>query len=331
MTKNKKVAFSGIKPSGEITIGNYLGAIQYWIELQKSYDCVYSVVDLHAITVPQNPKILNDRIYKVIAWYLALGIDPKKSIIYIQSHVPAHAELTWILNCLSHIGELERMTQFKDKSHKYGRDAITVGLFDYPVLMASDILLYNTDVVPVGEDQKQHVEFTRDLANRFNNKFGNIFKIPTPLLNKNTARIMGLDNPEKKMDKSSESEANYILLEDDSEKIRKKIARAVTDSKKDIVFDSTRKGLHNLLTIYQSFSGLTNSEIENKYTGKGYADFKKDLAEMIIDKLAPFQKKYNKLIDDRKYLLDITKEGDKVANLIAEKKLKEVKDKIGLI
>jgi len=327
----KKIAFSGVKPSGELTIGNYLGAIKYWVELQKNYDCVYSVVDLHAITVPQDSHDLTKRIYKVLAWYLAFGVDPKQSIIYIQSHVPAHSELAWILNCFTHMGELGRMTQFKDKTQRYGSDNITVGLFDYPVLMVADILLYNADIVPIGEDQKQHVEFTRDLATRFNNKFGKTFTVPAPFINKNTARIMGLDNPEKKMEKSADSEANYILLEDSADKIQKKIARAVTDSEKGIVFDAKRKGLFNLLTIYRSFSDLADSEIEKKFQGKGYAEFKKDLAELIIEKLTPFQKKYAKLITDKKYLLEVAQDGARKAAPRAESKLKDVKKKIGLI
>jgi len=327
----KKKIFSGVKPSGELTIGNYLGAIKNWIEMEKEYDSIFSIVDLHAITLYQDPKILKARIYKTIAWYLALGIDPKKSIIFIQSQVSAHTELAWILNCLSRMGELSRMTQFKDKSKKLGSDNISVGLFDYPVLMASDILLYDTDAVPVGEDQIQHVEFTRDLANKFNSKYGQIFKLPKPLLGENGARIMGLDNAEKKMDKSSDSQYNYILLEDSSELIRKKIAKAQTDSKSGIKFDKKRIGLFNLLTIYQLFSKLGPEKIEKKYEGKGYADFKYDLAEIIIENLTPFQEKYKKLIADKKYLLEIANDGTKKASIIAEKKLKKVKEKIGLI
>lgn len=327
----KKIAFSGIQPTGIVHIGNYLGAIKNWVEIQEEYDSIFCVVDLHAITVPQDPKKLTENTYKMIAIMLASGIDPNKSTIFIQSHISAHAELTWILNTISHMGELNRMTQYKEKSEKFKSDLASVGLFDYPILMAADILLYNTDIVPVGEDQKQHVELTRDLSNRFNSQFGATFKIPTPVIRKEGARIMGLDNPEKKMSKSAESEYNYIALTDSPEIIKKKISRAVTDSKSTIEFDPKRPGLYNLITIYQLFSELAPQQIEKKYAGKGYAEFKKDLAEVIIDKLAPFQKKYEKLITDKKYLLDVAKSGAKIANSIAEKKVKEVKDKIGLI
>lgn len=327
----KKIAFSGIQPTGIVHIGNYLGAIKNWVEIQEEYDSIFCVVDLHAITVPQDPKKLTENTYKMIAIMLASGIDPNKSTIFIQSHISAHAELTWILNTISHMGELNRMTQYKEKSEKFKSDLASVGLFDYPILMAADILLYNTDIVPVGEDQKQHVELTRDLSNRFNSQFGATFKIPNPVIRKEGARIMGLDNPEKKMSKSAESEYNYIALTDSPEVIKKKISRAVTDSKSTIEFDPKRPGLHNLITIYQLFAEVAPPQIEKKYQGKGYAEFKKDLAEVIIDKLAPFQKKYEKLITDKKYLLDVAKSGAKIANSIAEKKVKEVKDKIGLI
>ena len=327
----KKIAFSGIQPSGIVHIGNYLGAIKNWVEIQKEFESIFCVVDLHAITVPQEPKKLTENIYKTLAVMLAAGIDPDKSTVFIQSHVPAHTELAWILNSIAHMGELNRMTQFKEKSEKIKLESASVGLFDYPVLMAADILLYNTNIVPVGEDQKQHVELARDLANRFNSHFGDIFIVPEPVIRKEGARIMGLDNPQKKMSKSAESEANYIALTDSPDIITKKISRAVTDSMSTIEFDSKRKGLFNLMIIYELFSGLKPTEIEKKYQGKGYADFKKDLAELIIEKLAPFQKKYDKLIADKKYLMEVAKSGAKKATPIAEKKLKEVKNKIGLI
>jgi tryptophanyl-tRNA synthetase len=328
---NKKIAFSGIQPSGIVHIGNYLGAIKNWVEIQKEYDSLFCVVDLHAITVPQDPKKLTENTYKMIAIMLAAGIDPKKSIIFVQSHISAHSELTWILNSIAHMGELNRMTQFKEKSEKFKFDSASVGLFDYPVLMASDILLYNTDIVPVGEDQKQHVELTRDLANRFNAHFGNTFKIPNPIIRKEGARIMGLDNPEKKMSKSAESEYNYIALTDSREIIKKKISRAVTDSETSIVFDEKRRGLFNLLTIYQLFSDKKETEIEKHFSLKGYGDLKKELAEILSEKLTPFQREYNKLIADKKYLLDVANEGAKKAAPIAEKKLKEIKEKIGFV
>lgn len=327
----KKIAFSGIQPTGIVHIGNYLGAIKNWVTIQNEYNSIFSVVDLHAITIPQDPKKLKESTLKMIALILAAGIDPEKSTIFIQSNIGAHSELAWLLNTITRMGELNRMTQYKEKSEKMKEDIASVGLFDYPVLMASDILLYDTDIVPVGEDQKQHVELTRDIANRFNTRFGETFKIPTPIIKKEGARIMGLDNPEKKMSKSAESEYNYIALTDDTDTIRKKISRAVTDSESTIKFNPERKGLYNLMTIYSLFSNIVPSKIEEKYKDKGYAEFKKNLAEIIIENLAPFQTKYKKLISDKKYLLKIANAGAKKASLIAEKKLKEVKEKIGLI
>lgn len=343
----KKIAFSGIQPSGIVHIGNYLGAIKNWVEIQKDYDSIFCVVDLHTITVLQDSKKLSDNTYKMLAVMLASGIDPKQSTVFIQSHVPAHTELAWILNTITHMGELSRMTQFKEKAYgleltAYGKDKkideqqitsspVGVGLFDYPVLMAADILLYNTDIVPVGEDQKQHVELCRDIANRFNVHFGQTFKIPEPVIRREGSRIMGLDNPTKKMSKSAESELNYIALIDTPDVIKKKISRAVTDSKSIIEFDSKRPGLFNLLTIYQLLSEVAPPQIEKRYAEKGYAEFKADLTELIIEKLAPFQKKYHKLIEDKKYLLDVARDGAKQAAPIAEKKLQEVKSKIGLI
>lgn len=327
----KKRIFSGIKPSGVIHLGNYLGAIKQWIDLQNDYECIFSIVDMHAITVPQDAKQLKENSYNLIATYLACGIDPKISPIFIQSQVSAHAELGWILNCFSYMGALSRMTQFKDKSARYGNEKISVGLFDYPVLMAADILLYQANLVPVGEDQKQHVEFTRDLVQRFNHNFGGTFVMPEVFIRKESARIMGLDNPEKKMEKSAASENNYIALTDSAEIIRKKISRAVTDSGKDIIFDQKRAGLYNLLTIYQLFSGDTPEIIEKKFAGRGYGDFKKDLAELLIAKLSPIQEKYQKLINDKSYLDQVLKEGREKVTPIAEQTLQDVKKKIGFI
>lgn len=328
---NRKIAFSGIQPTGVIHIGNYLGAIKNWVEIQEDYNAIYSVVDLHAITVKQDPKILRENILKTLATILASGIDPEKSTIFIQSQVSAHTELQWILNTITHMGELNRMTQFKEKSEHIKSDSAGVGLFDYPVLMASDILLYNTDIVPVGEDQKQHVELTRDIATRFNSYFGETFKIPSPIIRKEGARIMGLDNPEKKMSKSAESENNYIALIDTSDIIKKKISRAVTDSESGIVYNPERKGLYNLLTIYELFSGKSKEEIEKHFHSKGYGDLKRDLSELVIEKLAPFQAKFEKLMKDEAYLLKIAEDGAKKALPIAESKLKEVKSKVGLL
>lgn len=350
---NKKIAFSGVQPSGVLHIGNFLGAIKNWVEIQNDYLSLFCIVDLHAITVKQDPKELREQTLKLIATYLAAGIDPKKSTIFIQSHVPAHTELAWILNTITHMGELERMTQYKDKSQKLN----SVGLYDYPILMAADILLYGTDIVPVGEDQVQHVELTRTLAKRFNSQFGETFKIPAVKINKETARIMGLDDPAKKMSKSATSEYNYIALTDNADTIRRKISKAVTDSGKDIKFDPKRAGLYNLLSIYKAFSEIkpprnisealrrptlsetlsksmypqTIQTIEKKFANKGYGDFKKDLSDLLIEKLRPFQEKYNKLITNEKYLLDVARDGAMRAEPMAQKTLQKVKEKIGLI
>lgn len=327
----KKIAFSGVQPSGIIHIGNYLGAITQWVENQNKYQNIFCVVDLHAITVPQNPKILRDKIYEVAAIYLAAGINPKKSIIFIQSHVPAHSELAWILTTIAKMGELSRMTQFKDKTSQIKRASIPTGLFTYPTLMAADILLYNADFVPVGEDQKQHVELTRVLAQRFNHQFGKTFTIPQPLIRKAGARIMGLNNPEDKMSKSATSPANYIALTDKPATIRKKIMRAVTDSGTTIKFDKKRQGLYNLLTIYKLFSGKTEAQIEKHFKGKGYSDFKQELAEVVVKKLAPIQKKITYYMKNKKLLDKILADGAKRAAKIANPTLKEVKQKIGLV
>jgi len=327
----KKIAFSGIQPSGVIHIGNYLGAINQWVENQDKFDNIFCVVDLHAITVPQNPKELKENTYLTAATYLAAGVDPKKSIIFVQSHVPAHSELAWILNTSSKLGELYRMTQFKSKTANAKKDSIGTGLLTYPTLMAADILLYNTNVVPVGNDQKQHVELTRDLAQRFNKTFGKTFVVPEPLIRKAGARIMGLDNPENKMSKSSTSENNYIAITDSPETIRKKIMRATTDSGKTIKFDPKRKGLYNLLTIYQIFSGKTEDQIEKHFAGSGYGDLKKELANLVIDKLSPIQEKINYYMKNKKLLDKILLEGAKKANKIAKKTMKNIKNKIGLI
>lgn len=331
----KKRIFSGIQPSGNLHIGNYLGAIKNWVKLQNEYASIFCVVDMHAITVPQDPEELKKRTIEVAKIYLASGIDPKKSVIFIQSHVPAHAELCWILNTIAKTSELARMTQFKDKSGK-NIENVGMGLFDYPVLMAADILLYDTEVVPVGEDQLQHIEIARTLAKRFNQKFGETFVVPEPYVTKETMRIMGLDDPTKKMSKSATSEYNYISLTDTEESVRKKIQRAVTDSGKEIKYVSDppngevgKPALQNLINIYSAFSNKNPKEIEAEYEGKGYADFKKGLADKIVSFLNPFQEKYNTLSD--KEVLDILKQGAEKIRPIAEKKLKEVYEKIGFI
>jgi len=323
-----ETVFSGVAPSGVLHIGNYLGAIKNWLELQKDFQCIFCVVDLHAMTVPQDPQKLRSKILEVAKIYLAAGIDPAKSIIFIQSHVKEHAELGWILNTIARIPELERMTQFKDKSKEHKKD-VNVGLFDYPVLMAADILLYKTQVVPVGEDQLQHVELARTLAERFNQRFGEIFTIPKALVKKEGARIMGLDDPTKKMSKSAPSPANYIALIDPPDLIRDKIKKAVTDSGKEITAGPDKPALTNLLTIYSLLAEKPVAEIEKIYEGKGYAEFKAGLAEVVVDFLKPFQEKFNELSDE--HVLKVLSDGAAKAREIAERTMKEVKEAVGLI
>lgn len=322
-----KRIFSGIQPSGNLHLGNYLGAIQNWLKLQDEYESFFCVVDLHAITVPQDPSVLQKKILEVAKIYLAAGINPGKSTIFIQSHVKEHAELCWILNTIARMPELERMTQFKDKTQK--QKEAGVGLFDYPVLMAADILLYDTDLVPVGEDQFQHLELTRKLAQRFNHKFGETFKVPETHFQKEGMRIMGLDDPTKKMSKSAVSEYNYIALTDSPEKIREKIKKAVTDSGSQIKAASDKPALSNLLTIYSLLAGQTIKEIEKKYQNKGYAEFKNDLAEVVVAFLSKFQHNFNSLDDQN--VLSILEAGAKKAQKIAAAKITEVKKNIGLI
>jgi len=294
---NKKRIFSGIQPSGELHLGNYLGAIKQWVEMQDQYESIFCVVDLHAITVKQYPEELRKKIIEIAKIYIASGINPEKSVIFQQSDISEHSELAWILNTVTRMSDLNKMTQFKDKGGE--NENIGVGLFDYPVLMASDILLYNTDVVPVGEDQKQHVELARDLAKRFNHQFGETFKVPDVSIQKEGARIMGLDDPTQKMSKSATSVNNYIALTDDPAKAAKKIMKAVTDTEAIVKFDKENKpGISNLLNIYHLLTGEKIEEIEKKYKGKGYGDFKKDLAEIVKNFLVDFQNKYNSIDDD---------------------------------
>ena len=326
----KKIVFSGVQPSGELTIGNYIGAIKNWIELQEEYDCYYSIVDLHAITVPQVPKNLRKNTLDLLAIYLACGLDPEKCTIFIQSHVPAHVELTWVLNSISYMGQLSRMTQFKEKSQK-SEENLNAALFTYPVLMAADILLYQTDLVPVGEDQKQHVELARDLAERFNNKYSETFKVPEPLIKKEGARIMSLQNPEKKMSKSDDNENGYILILDDPDTIRRKVKRAVTDSVGEVKYNDEQLGIKNLINIYSVFSGDTIEEIENRYDGLGYGKFKEDVAEVIVEGLAPIQEKYSELINNKDYLEKVYSEGREKAEYVAMKTLRKVYRKVGFI
>lgn len=319
--------FSGVQPTNNLHIGNYLGAIRNWVELQKENECIFCVVDLHALTVYQKPEVLRQNILNVAKTYLAAGVDPKKSIIFVQSDVKEHTELAWVLNTIAKIGELERMTQFKDKAKQHAEN-INMGLFGYPVLMAADILLYNTNMVPVGEDQKQHVELTRDLALRFNKLYGETFIVPEPLIRKGGARVMGLDDPSKKMSKSATSASNYISLLDDPEVARKKIMRAVTDSGSEVKGGSDKPALENLLTIYSLLSGKAVKDIEKEYAGRGYGDFKKGLADIVVGFLSEFQKKFNAISDDE--VMKILEAGAKRANKLAAEKIKEIKNKIGL-
>lgn len=327
-TKRKRI-FSGIQPSGDIHIGNYLGAIQHWVKLQDSYDCIYCVVDLHAITVPQDPNELQRGINEVAGILIAAGIDPAQTVVFTQSQITAHAELAWILNCYTPFGWMQRMTQFKEKSEQ-GRENVSVGLFDYPALMAADILLYDTNYVPVGDDQKQHLEFTRDLAQRFNSQYGDTFVLPEPLIPDIGARIMGLDEPTKKMSKSEGKKGHALFLLDSPDDIKGKIKRATTDSLKEIRFDESRPGIFNLLGIYEQFSTLSRDEIEARFEGKGYAQFKEELAEVVIEGLKPLQTRFKELTDDPNYIPTVMKEAAERIRPTAERVLGDVKRKIGL-
>lgn len=328
--EKKKIIFSGIQPSGELTLGNYLGALKSWVKLQDEYDSYFCVVDLHAITVRQVPKDLRRRTLEVLAVYIASGIDPEKCTLFIQSHVPAHSEAAWLLNCCTYMGELSRMTQYKDKSKRFGNN-IGAGLFNYPVLMAADILLYNTDLVPVGKDQLQHLELARTIAERFNNAYSPTFKVPEGYTPKAGAKIMSLQEPEKKMSKSDENVNGFILLNDSPEVIRKKISRAVTDSIGVVRYNDEQPGVKNLMTIMGSITGMTPEEIERKYEGNGYAQFKKDVAEAIVGELEPLQTEFKKLMDDKVYLESIYKKGAEKANYAANKMLRKMQRKIGFI
>lgn len=323
-----KTIFSGIQPSGVITLGNYIGAMKQFVELQDDYNCYFCIADQHAITVPQDRLALRKNIRSLAAFYLAVGIDPNKSTLFIQSEVPAHAQAGWILQCIAYIGELERMTQFKDKSA--GKEAVSAGLLTYPPLMAADILLYSTDLVPVGEDQKQHIELTRDLAERFNKRYGEIFTIPEALIPKIGARIMSLTDPTKKMSKSDPNQKSYITLLDDAKTIEKKVKSAVTDSEGIIRYDKEKKpGVSNLLTIYSILANESIEQLEERYAGKGYGEFKADVAQVIIDTLTPIQEKYYELMESSE-LDDILDKGAEKANRVASKMLKKMENAIGL-
>ncbi len=325
---NKRL-FSGIQPSGSPHLGNYLGAIKQWIPLQDEYEAFFSVVDLHAITVPQDPSELRRKTLEIAKIYLAAGIDPERATLFVQSHVPEHTELMWILNTVARLGDLEKMTQFKDKSGKSEKETVGVGLFDYPVLMAADILLYDTAVVPVGEDQVQHVELARTLARRFNDRFGETLVVPEPRVMKEGARIMGLDDPTKKMSKSALSEYNFIALSDDPEKAKKKIMKAVTDSGTEVTYQDDRPALKNLITIYSLLGDKSTDEVVAMYAGKGYADFKRDLAEVVASFLADFQKRFAAISDEE--AMAVLRAGAEKARNVASEKMKDVRGKVGFL
>ena len=323
-----KRVFSGVQPTGNIHLGNYLGALKQFVELQEDHECIYCIVDMHAITVPQDPEVLKEHILDVAALYLAVGVDPEKSIVFVQSDVPGHAELSWILTCNSYTGELSRITQFKDKSKN--KESAPAGLFTYPILMAADILLYDTDVVPVGNDQKQHIELCRDLAVRVNGKYPDTFVIPDGRFLKEGARIMALDDPSKKMSKSAENIHSRISLLDDPAKIKKSIMKATTDSEGVIRFDTENKpGISNLLNIYSVLSGISIADLEKKYEGKGYGDFKKDLVEVTVKALTPIRERFEEIRNSEE-LIRILREGAGKADAIAKKTIERVKGNFGL-
>ncbi len=325
---NKKTILSGVQSSGILTLGNYLGALKNWTKLQDEYNCLYCVADLHSITVRQNPADLRKNAMNVFTTYLAAGIDPEKSVMFFQSHVSAHPELSWVLNCYTYMGELQRMTQFKDKSAKH-EDNINSGLFTYPVLMAADILLYQADLVPVGHDQLQHLEITRDIAKRFNGVYGDVFKIPEAYIGKVGARVMSLATPESKMSKSDPNPNGYIAMLDDRDTIVRKFKRAVTDSDGEIAYREGKDGINNLLSIYSAVTGKTIEESVAEFSGKGYGEFKMAVAEVVADCLKPIQDKYSALQNDKAYIQSIYRDGAEKASKIAYKTLRKVYKKVG--
>jgi len=328
---SKKIILSGIQATGRLTLGNYLGAINNWVTMQEEYDCYYMIANLHTLTVRNNPEELRNNTLKILALYIAAGLDPEKNTLFIQSQVKEHAELGWILDCYTYMGELSRMTQFKDKSTKHA-DNINAGLFTYPALMAADILLYQADLVPVGDDQRQHLEITRDLAERFNKIYGKTFVIPEPYVRKESARIMGLQNPENKMSKSSTNPNDVVFIEDAPEVILKKFKKAVTDSENKVKFDPENKpGVSNLMQIYASITGKSMNEIEREFDNRGYGDFKITVANAVVDKLKPIQDRYKEILEDKKYLEEIYTKGAENARKLASKTLRDVKNKIGIL
>ena len=330
-TTEKKTILSGIQPSGDLTLGSYLGAIKNWVELSDAYNCFYCIVDMHAITVRQNPAELRKRTLAQLAQYIASGLDPEKNTIFIQSHVSAHAELSWILSCYTMFGELSRMTQFKDKSSK-NADNINAGLFTYPTLMAADILLYQADLVPVGGDQKQHVELTRDIANRFNGVYGDVFTVPEPFIPKVGARIMSLTSPENKMSKSDKDPGGCIYIMQKPEEIMRSFKRAVTDSDTCVRFDpENKKGISNLMTIYSVATGKSYEEIENEFVGKGYGEFKPRVGEAVVEMLRPIREEAARILKDKAYIEQVYKDGAQRAAYVANKTLRKVQKKVGFV
>ncbi len=326
----KKKVLSCIQPSGMLTLGNYLGALKSWIAMQEDFDCIYAVADLHAITVRQEPAKFRAQIYSTCALLLALGLDPEKNTLFIQSHIPEHSQLTWLLSCYTQFGELSRMTQFKDKSAKHA-DNVNLGLFSYPVLMAADILLYKPDYVPVGADQKQHLEIARDIASRFNGIYGDVFKLPEAYIPKNGARIMSLQDPTKKMSKSDENQNGYVAILDDRDTIIRKFKRAVTDSGSEVVMREDKQGISNLIKIYSCVTDKTVSEVEKEFEGKGYGDFKLAVGEAVADELAPIKENYEKIISDKAEIERIFSLGDAAAEKIARKTYCKAMKKVGYV
>jgi tryptophanyl-tRNA synthetase len=326
----RPIVLSGIQPSGHLTLGNYLGALKNWVALQEQYECYYALVDLHTITARQDPKALRERCYEFLALYIACGLDPAKNVLFVQSHVSAHARLAWILNCYTMVGELNRMTQFKDKSQK-NADNINAGLYDYPVLMAADILLYDTHKVPVGDDQKQHLELARDVAIRFNNLYGAVFKVPEPMIPPVGARIMGLQDPAAKMSKSDDAETNALYLLDPPDVIERKFKRSVTDSGNEVRYSADKPGVANLMSILSATTGDSFEVIEQRFAGQGYGKFKAAVADAVIEKLKPVQQRYHDIRADEAGLRRVLKDGAQRAAERADRTLARVHDVLGFI
>ena len=330
MLGENKVLYSAMQSTGTLTLGNYMGALDNWVKLADEYQTFYAIADLHSLTVRQDPADIRKRARDLYILYVAAGLDPEKNCIYYQSHVGAHAELSWILNCFTYMGELNRMTQFKDKAAKHS-DNINAGLYTYPVLMAADILLYQADVVPVGADQKQHLEITRDIANRFNGIYGDVFTVPEPYIGKATAKIMSLQDPTKKMSKSDENPNASILLMDDPDTIMRKFKRAVTDSDAQVIYKEDKPGIMNLINIYSSITGKTVEEVEKEFDGKGYGDFKMAVGESVVNKLKPLQDRFYDLQKNKDYINSCIKENDEKAAYFANKTLRKAQKKVGLL